>query len=352
MYEIHIHIGHHFFGAGNIGDDLMLAGALRAFSNVDAKIKFTCSCPFDLDSQRLRFPEINWCGYDPGTRARCVSECDVWLGLGDTPFQTDSGLWFLQHLSQEMSLCKAFNKPVYFLGVGVNNPEAIAHPVTQMLISCAKRIWTRDEYSAKLLSRAAYAEKICTGADLGFIFADELKFAAPVPNSIGYVLNFESIQMFDAHSLCEFINNTSDLSHLWLYQEVRTLPGSEGMLYSKLPENCKSKLKAFCPDYKNCSLEDLFASWGTPEIMFTSRYHGAILGATMGARVVAVQRNAKLVGISEDLGINLIKDFRNSSNISNGLNIAEQVPRSEITKRALRATECCTEFISEISTLV
>ena len=50
-----VHIGHHFYGAGNFGDDIMLAGFLTALFDKDVKIHLTCCTPFDIESQRQSF---------------------------------------------------------------------------------------------------------------------------------------------------------------------------------------------------------------------------------------------------------------------------------------------------------
>src|SRR5213080_4514018 len=130
MKPLRIHIGHHFFGSGNIGDDLMLAGFLRAVERSGVAVELTCATACDAGSQRARFPQVTWMGYDLQTRQRCIRECDVWCGVGDSPFQTDSGPWFLDHLTQDVALCDEYGKGMFFLGVGVNDLEAMQDPRT------------------------------------------------------------------------------------------------------------------------------------------------------------------------------------------------------------------------------
>ena len=56
---MHLHIGHTFFGAGNIGDDLVLAGFLDGISGAPG-LRLTCGTRYDIASQRRRFPQIEW----------------------------------------------------------------------------------------------------------------------------------------------------------------------------------------------------------------------------------------------------------------------------------------------------
>ena len=54
---LRLHVGHHFYGAGNLGDDLMLAGLLAAAAErfgLSSAPQFTCCIPFDPAPQRLR----------------------------------------------------------------------------------------------------------------------------------------------------------------------------------------------------------------------------------------------------------------------------------------------------------
>jgi hypothetical protein len=125
MTKVHIHIGHHFFGAGNVGDDLMVAGFLCAVRGHQPGLRLTCAIEHRRLSQALRFPEIEWLPYDMALRRQCVQACDVWLGLGDSPFQSEVSTWLLDHLVEEVGLCEEFGKPMYFLGVGVNDTKAL-----------------------------------------------------------------------------------------------------------------------------------------------------------------------------------------------------------------------------------
>jgi polysaccharide pyruvyl transferase WcaK-like protein len=43
MRPLHVHFGHMFFGAGNIGDDLMLGGWLAALRASGQQLRLTCA---------------------------------------------------------------------------------------------------------------------------------------------------------------------------------------------------------------------------------------------------------------------------------------------------------------------
>src|SRR2546423_1049318 len=97
----------------------MLAGFLAALQPALPGATFTGCVPFAIDTLQRRFPAIAWQPYEDATRDRCIAECDVWLGLGGSPFQHALSRWFLDHLTAEAARCARARKPMFFLGVGV-----------------------------------------------------------------------------------------------------------------------------------------------------------------------------------------------------------------------------------------
>src|ERR1035438_2265954 len=100
-----VHLGHHFFGAGNLGDDFMLAGFLSALGGRAARL--TCCVPRPAGPLARRFPGIDWLPYDDSTRRACIENCDAWLGLGGSPWQAAVSSWFADHLAAELRFCDA-----------------------------------------------------------------------------------------------------------------------------------------------------------------------------------------------------------------------------------------------------
>ena len=123
-----IHLGHHFYGAGNLGDDFMLAGFLAAMRPLAPAATLTCCVPFALPPLQQRFPAITWLPYDDATRTRAIADCDVWLGLGGSPFQSALSRWFVDHLVTEAEFCRRAAKPMFFLGVGVQQADELRDP--------------------------------------------------------------------------------------------------------------------------------------------------------------------------------------------------------------------------------
>lgn len=307
MAKLCVHIGHHFFGAGNLGDDLMLAGFLAAAGPAWlGNVELTCCSPHDLASQRRRFPEVRWLPYDVATREACVAGADVWLGLGDTPFQVTGGhSWFLDHLGEEAAWCRRHGTPMYYLGVGVNERAAVEHPQTRVLVAQAEHIWTRDESSAEMLAPLAAPGVVTAHADLAHLALAGAGFPTPQPGTLGLVLNFEDSTQYRFGWLAELVRLASNRWNTrWLAQEVRPLAGSETFLHARLPADARGQTLLKLPAYGHAeSALELLAEWRGTASLLVSRYHAALIGAWMGAAVTVFARNDKVAGVARQLAL-------------------------------------------------
>ena len=350
---IRVHIGHHFFGSGNIGDDYMLAGFLALASDALPGARLTCCTPFDRASQQRRLPGVTWLEYTDAARDEAIAACDAWIGVGDSPFQSEVGSWFLDHLLAERDRCRRFGKPMYFFCVGVNDFGAMENPATRAIVESSKQIWTRDAQSARLLSAIVGPDRVASGPDLANLFFARRRFGGVEPGTIGFVLNFEDRSAFSAEALAEVIERQSEHARgvRWCVQEVRTLSGSEWELLGTLPPSHRERLDVRAPDYATASLDDLAACWGVPEVLVTSRYHGALFGAWAGSRVVVIERNAKLLGIVDQLGLVSVGDLRAAAPLLDAIRNARPVERQRLADLASRVEACGRELAVFLKTL-
>jgi polysaccharide pyruvyl transferase WcaK-like protein len=342
-----IHIGHHFFGAGNIGDDLMLAGFERAARPFLDRIRFTCCIPHDRASQIRRFPFIQWLRYDWNEREASVAQCDAWLGLGDSPFQAVGGPWFLDHLRQELQLCVRHRRPMYYLGVGVNDRQSLGHPHTPELLEYARRIWTRDAHSLGLLFSASPACRAVEGADLANI---ELA-ARPKPHlesdEIGFVLNFEALPSGFVPKFCAIVEGMAGRTLVWIRQETRGLQWSESTLMHMLPASIRKRFTQREADYSAGDVEGLLATLSGTGSLVTSRYHAALAGAWQGSRMAVFCRNEKLTGLVRQFGTPTFDDF-SLPQIEAALGRPQTSTRDLLAQAAARAERSTQEFFAAV----
>lgn len=345
---LRLHIGHHFFGAGNLGDDLMLAGFLDAVAVSGRAVQLSCASAFNTGSQSRRFPQIEWLAYDAAARERAIRACDAWVGVGDTPFQIVVGPWFLDHLAADLELCRKHGKPMYFVGIGVNEPAALEDRRARAVLGYATHLWTRDERTAELLTAAGAAGKVTAAADLAHIHLARRPALPVEAGVIGYVLNFENPAHFRADAFCELSQRLGDQRQRWLVQEHRALGGSERAMFDRLPADCRERLELCIPDYEHGSMDALLESWGRPETLVTSRYHAAVIGAWSGARVVAIERSEKIRGLVAQAPIVSVPDLNDASIVKGSIDLAEPVDRGGLEILARRASDSCRALIDRI----
>lgn len=338
-----IHLGHHFYGAGNLGDDFMLAGFLAAVRELAPGAAFTSCVPFPLAPLQRRFPEIIWLPYDDAERARCIGACDVWLGLGGSPFQSALSRWFVDHLVAEARLCARFGKPRYFLGVGVQDSAELAVPDVRELCATAAGIWTRDIASAGRIRALPAPPPVAAAADLAHVFLRANPPPPAVAGRLTFVGNFDyGAWPGQAACLAAFAALPAT-ERVWLAQETRALPGAERALFAALPAAEQARWRLVAPENEGAPLDTVLARWPSGAWLVSARYHAALTGAWAGSRVTIVATNEKLRAAAAELGAPAIAPDADASAVAAALAAApSQLPPHHLAQRAEAA---CAEFL-------
>jgi hypothetical protein len=270
-----IFIGHNFFGAGNFGDDLMLDGFLHRLKLRAIRVSILACVPHDIGSQRRRFPEIQWFPEGDGAcREELLQTADVWLGLGSTPFQLESGPWSLDHLDRERERCQRLGKPMVFLGVGCESSDSVVDARARRVAEAAERIWTRDARSAEMLDRVAAAGVVDQGADLAHIALSKGTRPASEPGLLGLLFGLDRPGIVDIQAIEQTVARRSPGKTRWLVQETRSFPGMERWNYAELSERAQRSMELMSMDYATDTIERFLANFGVPERVVSSRYHG------------------------------------------------------------------------------
>ena len=348
-----IHLGHHFYGAGNLGDDFMLAGFLAALRTRAPLANFTCCVPFPLEPLRLRFPIVTWLPCDESTRARCIADCDVWLGLGGSPFQHALSRWFIDHLISEAGLCRAAGKPMFFLGIGVQTTTELGDRDVARVCAQASAIWTRDDASAERLSALSSRPAVDASRDLAHIFFKESPPPTATAGRLTLVANFDyhgwSGQTAFVRAARQFPRQISE--RVWLAQESRELPGAERALYDALGTEEQAAWRLAVPDLLPTpapSLAETLNRWPSGEWLVTSRYHAALAGAWAGSKIAIIATNEKLRAAARELACPVLSPSADESTVIETLLAADVPPlsRSAATSVAAdRAYGACDAFI-------
>lgn len=339
-----IHLGHHFYGAGNLGDDFMLAGFLSAMRTLAPQASFTCCVPFALAPLQKRFPGIAWLPYDEASRARAIAACEVWLGLGGSPFQSAQSRWFIDHLVGDATLCRASDKPMFFLGVGVQSAGELAVPEVRRLCSHAAGIWTRDAASAARIAALPSPPPVVEAtADLAHVFFRESAPPRAEPGRVTLVANFDFGTWPGQVACLRAIATLPASEHIWLAQESRELPGAERALFTALPATERARWRLAVPEQPGAPLEDVLAGWPSGEWLVTARYHAALAASWSRSRVVVLSTNEKLRAAAREIHASLVSPEADETTVSRALSAAE--PTSPPRLLAQRAYEACAAFV-------
>lgn len=346
---MHIHIGHHFYGAGNCGDDWILAGFVAAIASSGIKARLTCCAEINHDTMARRFPTVEWLPYTPFHREKAIAASSIWLGLGGTPFQLDSSNWMNEHLLLDLKFAAKHGKPAYMLGIGIEDLRAIQTQAALQTLTQIRHIWTRDESSTRHLVEAGVAENIVsTGADLANLYLQGVEWPQPTAATTGLIFHVEKAHQYNLRALIDFVSGAESPLR-WIVQEVRTLHYSEMLVWHHLPPACRAKLVLSAPNYLDGTIAALLEPWMDVTTCLSTRYHGALAAAWRGARVTVYPRSTKIRGLAEQLGCSIQPSLVRGSDFEHGLHSAAPVARATVMKLAQDAARSCQELFLRIA---
>lgn len=343
-----VFLGMPFYGAGNIGDDLALAGFVEAWRRLGSPAELVAAIPFPLAPQARRFAEIEWHADTPHAREAAIRDCDAWLALGGSPFQTDSGPWMLDRLARDTALCRQFARPMYFLGTGLNDRAALDDPRARDALVGATHLWIRDTDCAAWMADVAGAERVTAAADLAHVFLEQLPTRTPEPHRLGWTLAFENGSQCTTQAIEHVITRLSDWQHDWLVQDVRLLPGGERWWHRQLDATTRHSTHVKLPDYAAATAAQLLAAWPCGEAVVSSRYHALLVGAWRGSRLVAIARSDKLTAAATSLGCPVIARADDAPTMCAAIAAATPVARGRLSALAASAFDACRAFADRL----
>lgn len=345
---LNVLIGNDFWGAGNFGDDLMLAGFLSWQSKHQSEWRVSILCAHDVNAMRTRFPTLNWIAAHESEREEAIGSANVWLGLGGAVFQSDLGPWLLDRLEKDMRCAARYGIPTFLVGVGLNNIEALATPQAHAIYQLSSQIWVRDAQCLTAMRAAGFSEdKLHLGADVAHLAFSECARPGPLSGLAACIAVETGISeptaLFNALTAYE-------PQSTWLCQEVRALAGCEVMLEQLIPEHLKSAFNASCLDYQTTTMSNVLAEFQCFEVLLTSRYHMTIAGAWAGSRMAVYDRNDKLTGVRQELGLVECSDLSSQAAVTQALRNAQVANPQTLFLCTARAKQMLDQFAAAANT--
>ena len=296
-------LGFDFYGAGNIGDDLTLAGFLEALRTLrpESLPRLYGICPHDVLSQRRRFPEIEW-------NPPVLPEVACWAGVGDTPFQTTCGDWFLQYLRAALPRASHIPRRV-LVAVGAESEIEPQHAAFREIAAEFQRISTRDEHSRRIMIDVLgiRASQVHSGADLANVSLAKLTADSRSnrPIRMGLIIAGDTLSPADLSETTAFLA-TRNHPVSFIACETRSGPhferGIHPLLESSLPAG---RLPLRCCRYGEDSLPELIRFIPECQTVVGNRYHGLLAAAWAGCKVAAIGRSSKVTALAKDLNVPL-----------------------------------------------
>lgn len=276
-----------------------MAGFLRWVNANAPHVRVSALCAHDIEAVRFRFPNVEWLPSTEEGRENGLSDADAWIGLGDSPFQSDLGPWLLDQMCSNMEAARSRDIPCFLVGVGINNVEALSCAEGRRAIELAERVWFRDAYCyTKAIQAGHSSAKIRLGADLAHLHCCTLQ---PGDRHRAGLLIHAPRASLNERALSRALRTVGPVEWSWLCQEVRPLEDSETLIYNSLPHDLRSVFRFETVDPRTCTMEMIDSHLGNFGWMLSSRYHGSLVAAWSGANLCIYERNDKIAGIREEL---------------------------------------------------
>ena len=350
-------LGFDFYGAGNIGDDLMLKGFLDTFGR-HCNGRFVCALPEDrITSQKLRFNQVDWLSVNEEQRGELASSCDCWLGVGGTPFQFSGGPWLLKRIGRDFHDLPDTKK--WMIGVGCEEEVLKEETSAKRITSEIEHIWTRDEKGRSLLvdSLGTPSERVTSGGDLAHIALKNI-FSPREPQSegeetVGIVYYAENFTYNNEIALKKFVRRIlNDRKVVFLANDVRVQKGFETAVYKKLFGGVRGLIglrpSLISPNYDTLDISSLVGHYSKIDTVMASRYHAILTAAWAGCRVVALDRSSKIRNLAIELDIPLVSSPFTVETLNDGLCRAKSVSRELLENKADVAEQSVVDLCDRI----
>ncbi|HZZ19644.1 MAG TPA: polysaccharide pyruvyl transferase family protein [Opitutaceae bacterium] len=305
-----------------------------------------------------RFPSVKWI-----VAGEAEPLYDLWLGVGDTPIQVLSGLFFLEHLEAEFKKAKELGARIVLAGIGAER-EAVREKIRfSAVLGQVDLISTRDHETRDLLSNEFSVDpaKLIIGDDLAHIYLQGAASGCPEVNDrpLEVAVNYyaERMPRKDSLTVLRWLKAQQIVprSAAFLSNEARVMPSMESRHYAELAwATCLDRrgdaVAIITPNRWATDLDDTVRHFATVQTVLSSRFHCLLSAAWFGCRVYGLGRSSKVETLCVGLGISHVKERGiKAAVLERGAALARPVPAELLDSKAGNARAAVTQILARLA---
>ncbi|HEY5228554.1 MAG TPA: polysaccharide pyruvyl transferase family protein, partial [Opitutaceae bacterium] len=297
---------------------------------------------------KLRFPAVRWI-----VEGEQEPDYDLWLGVGDTPIQVLSGLFFLEYLEIEVEAARRKGAKIAMIGVGAESDAARQKARFSALLAKVDLISTRDDATQELLVGEFSVDpgKIVCGEDLAHIYLQRAMAEAPDvderPLEVAVNYYAEKMSRWESFSVLRWLGRQQSAARTvaYLSNEARLMPGMEARRYAELAwYTClgrhRDAIALVTPNRWALGLESMVSHFATIQTVLSSRYHCLLSAAWSGCRIFGLGRSSKVETLCRGMDVGYSLERRVCDDVlERGTRLAKQVPKMLLDSKAERSRE-------------
>lgn len=312
-----------FYGAGNTGDEATLQGFACLAKLAGHDMQFTIASHNPAHTTKIE-PSFHYVPDAPSKLRGWVSDhlSHGYVFAGGTPIQDGLGGWPLNRIAPLVRHAKEWNRPVVFVGVGVERLKQ-ADSVETFRCDIAPNVdyWTvRSESDRqRLINMDVPIDRITVAADMAWLLSPaspdfgRKALAEYVPQSdgrplIGVNMNAEAAMLAESPKMFEILAEALDgivTDHnarvIFLSNETRDEPTYDWETSKRILARMKRKDDAIVFPNTYLSPPEMMSIISLCQLTISARYHFCLFSALQGAPFIPVKRSDKVVDLAADL---------------------------------------------------
>lgn len=314
-----------FYGAGNIGDEATLQGFARLLQNSGADIRATLVAQNARHTARVEpfFRYIQDRGHGDIRHRFADHTAQAYVFAGGTPIQDGLGGWPLQSVIPMVEHGVRWNKPVVFIGVGVEHlvHEELRERVSRVVVP-GVAFWTvrSDHDQERLIELGVPANKVVVASDMAWLMPKagpdygrrslrpHVETARPGRPLIGVNVNAESDVLARAPRMFEELAAGLDTlidEHnarvVFLFNEVRDGPTYDVAGAERVRSLMRRSDATFSLSNDYLTPSEMMSIIDNCALTIGTRYHFCLFSAIQGVPFLGLKRSDKVADLCADL---------------------------------------------------